>query len=240
MLKISYKNEEYFFSPSANINIDTAACYGNNNIHWQGEGESAIKIIASIDPITADFVVAIKFNGIVHQRDYFITSDGELEAIMMQDSFGYQICLNTAAFFVDKIVFEIYPQYKRYQKILDEQSCTLAYFGEREFSCEDLRYLQTKAQHYLASDIYAEVKLLSEQDTIQYYQNRGEWYLAQQVMTKESDYPYKFVFCEEYGMQNMMPICADCKITNTLRIKQSVRAALGKKICLINLRLINQ
>lgn len=238
MLKILYKDKEYCILTHANVQLEMTAGYGNNNIHWQSGGVSAAEILAEIDPLIADKLVAVKFNAKVYPKNYFVTTDGELEALTIEDQQGYQICLNTVAFVVDKIMFESYPRYKRYQKTFNEHSCTLAYFNDEELTADDIKYLQDKAQEALKSNISWEIKILSEQESVQYYQRCGEWYLIQQILAQESDYPYKFLFWGEYGMQETMPICPECKIIGVVEIEQSHGFALDKKICILNLKIV--
>ena len=235
MPKILYQNREYEFQNNSNITMEYLGSYGNSGIHWQNDGEYAGKILAAIDPLLAKVAIAVKFNGVLRSLDYFISTDGILEAVTAYQAEGYQICLNTAAFFWDKTLFELYPHLSQYSKTINDDSAVISYFSPNLFSQEEISQISRKTLAYLKSGIIPEVRLMAAYDAIQYYDKIGQWYLAEQLQAEESDYPYKFRFLDNYAEINTQLFLPQPSIIQKLLIEQFSAQALKQPICTIKL-----
>lgn len=191
-----YNGKKYCFSAKSGVALAAKAGYGNNAISMSEEGVTIAEIQCMLAPKTK--AVAAEFNKEILPLDSVLKQNGELAFITAKDVHAKKIMLATAAFAWDMARFCFYKDAKRYEQRITAETVILTYFVPGRIDIADLRTLCAEAEKILARNSAIDPVILSAEAAKQYYQKHGEWYLLDQLIAEDSDYPYKFWRAEDY------------------------------------------
>lgn len=195
-MEITYNGKKYCFSAKSGVALAAKAAYGNNAISMSEEDVTVAEIQCMLAPKTK--AVAAEFNKEILPLDSVLKQNGELAFITVKDARAKKIMLATAAFAWDMARFCFYKDAKHYEQRITDEAAVLAYFVSERIDIADLQALCADAEKIMARNSEIEPVLLSTEDAKQYYLKHGEWYLLDQLIAEDSDYPYKFWRTDDY------------------------------------------